>query len=336
MLSGFERTQKMTNEKILAIYNKICENDKIIIFRHFRPDGDAVGSTKGLQAILKLNFPEKKIYLQNADYSDYLSFLGDEDAPLEDAEYADALGIILDTGTSNRISNKKYALCRELIKIDHHIPLESYAGLEWVEEERSSTCEMIAAFYDALKDRLQINREAASYIYTGMVTDSGRFRFRDVSGETMRLAGVMLSQGVDTDTLFANLYLKDFEDFRFESYVYQKMKTTENGVTYFHVTNAVQEKFGLSLEKASSAVGYMDSIKGSLIWIAFIDTPDGSIRVRLRSRFLPINAIAEKYNGGGHACACGATVYSKKEALALIKEADALLKEFKANNEGWL
>ena len=99
---------------------------------------------------------------------------------------------------------------------------------------------------------------------------------------------------------------------------------------------AIQEKFGLTLEKASSAVSYMDSIKGCLIWIAFIDTPDGSIRVRLRSRFLPVNEIAEKHHGGGHACACGATVYSKKEAATLISEADSLLKSFKENNEGWL
>ena len=326
----------MTNEKIIAIYNKIKEYDRIVLFRHFRPDGDAIGSTKGLQALLKLNFPEKEIYLQNDDFSQYLAFLGGEDEPIDDALLADALGIVLDTGTSDRISRKKHSLCRETIKIDHHIPLESYADLEWVEEERSSTCEMIAAFYDCLKDTIKINSEAASYIYTGMVTDSGRFRFRDVSGETLRLAGVMLSQGVDTDILFANLYLKDPEDFRFEAYVHQKMKITENGVAYFHVTETVREKFNLSLEQASASVSYMDSIKGSLIWIAFIDTPDGNIRVRLRSRFLPVNELAERHHGGGHACACGATAYSKKEVKDIITEADQLLKQYKETHEGWL
>ena len=74
-----------------AILEKIKEYDKILIFRHFRPDGDAVGSTKGLAAMLKLTYPEKKIYLQNADFSDYLSFLGGEDEILPDEEYADAL-----------------------------------------------------------------------------------------------------------------------------------------------------------------------------------------------------------------------------------------------------
>lgn len=324
------------NENMKIILEKIKEYDKILIFRHFRPDGDAVGSTKGLAAILRLTYPEKKIYLQNADFSEYMSFLGGEDALLPDAEYADALGIVVDTATQDRISNKKYSLCRELVKIDHHIPVETYGKYEWVEEERSSSCEMIAAFYEAFKTELKIDKEAAMYIYTGMVTDSGRFRFRSVSGETMRLAGVMLEQGVDLDVIYAHLYLRDFESFKFEAYAHKKMQISENGVASLFVTKAMKRKFGLSNEEASASVSYMDSIKNSLIWIAFIENDDGSIRVRLRSRFVTVSELAERYHGGGHAMASGATVYSKAEAKALLKEADALLKEFKEKNEGWL
>ena len=80
----------------------------------------------------------------------------------------------------------------------------------------------------------------------------------------------------------------------------------------------------------------MDTIKNALIWLAFIDSGDGSIRVRLRSRFVTVSELAERYGGGGHACAAGATVYSKEEMEKLLKEADALIKEFKENNEGWL
>ena len=318
------------------ILEKIKEYNKIFIFRHFRPDGDAVGSTKGLQRILQLTFPEKEIYLQNADFSDYLAFLGGEEAILPDEAYVDALGIVLDTGTGKRVSNEKFTLCKELIKIDHHIPVDSYAPIEWVEEERSSTCEMVAAFYDAFKDELKIDKQAATYIYTGMVTDSGRFRFRSVSGETMRLAGLLLDQGIDTDTLYAQLYLKEFSEFKFESYVYENMQITENGVAYIHVSEDVKERFGLTNETASTAVGYMDSIKNVLIWLAFIDSGDGTTRVRLRSRFVTISELAEGYGGGGHACAAGATVYSQTEMEKLIQEADALLKAYKANNEGWL
>ena len=169
-----------------------------------------------------------------------------------------------------------------------------------------------------------------------MVTDSGRFRFRSVSGDTMRCAGALLDIGIDTDILYAHLYLQDFSDLKFKAEVYKKMKITENGVAYFYVTEAMQKKMNLTAEQASAAVSYLDSIKGSLIWIAFIENGDGSTRVRLRSRFVTINQLAEKYRGGGHDCASGATVYNRKEANALIREADALLKGYKETHENWL
>lgn len=326
----------MNIENMTTILDKIKEYNRIIIFRHYRPDGDAVGSTKGLKRILELTYPDKEIYLQNSDYAEYVKFLGTEDEPIADELYADALGIVIDTATKERISNKKFSLCKELVKIDHHIPIQSYGAYEWVEEERSSACEMIAAFYDAFKSELKIDSEAATYIYAGMVTDSGRFRFRSVSGDTMRLAGMLLDLGIDTDTIYAHLYMKDFEDLKFQSYILGRIKRTENGVAYLFVDKKMQEKFGMTMEKASATVSNMDSIKDSLIWIAFIECDDGSIRVRLRSRFVTINKLAERYNGGGHACASGATVYSKKEMKALLGDADVILRDYKANNEGWL
>lgn len=327
----------MTNyERKKIILDKIKEYQKIIIFRHFRPDGDAMGSSKGLREILRLSFPEKEILLLNADYSNYLEFLGGEDEPVADEYYADALGIVLDTGTEDRISNKKYNLCRELVKIDHHIVDKHYGDYHWVIEEKSSTCEMIAEFYDTFRDELKINKLAATYIYCGMVTDSGRFRYRDVSGDTLRYAGLMLDCGVDTDVLYANLYLKEFNELKFEAYTHEKMEITENGLVYLFVDREMQEKFALTNEQASASVSFMDSIRGSIIWIAFIENADGTIRVRLRSRFVPVNKLAEKYRGGGHECACGATLKSYEEMQEFIADADALIKDFKENNEGWL
>ena len=319
------------------VLEKIKQYDRIIIFRHFRPDGDAVGSTKGLKRILEITYPEKEIVLQNCDFSDYLAFLGGEDELREDEFYADALGIVIDTATSNRISNQKFSLCREIVKIDHHIPVEAYGDINWVEEERSSACELVAAFYNAMSDELKIDKEAATYLYAGLVTDSGRFRFRSVSGDTMRLAGMLLDAGVDTDTLYANLYMKEFDEFKFHGYVLNNIKITENGVAYVYIDKAAMAEYGLSFEQASACVSYMDSIKNSLIWIAFIDSDkNDDIRVRLRSRFITVNQIAENYEGGGHACASGATVHSIEQMNELLAVADAQLKEYKATNEGWL
>lgn len=326
----------MNLTQMTIIFDKIKAYNRIVIFRHMRPDGDAVGSTLGLQGILRLTYPEKEIVVNNCDYSDYVGFLGGEDQPMSDEFYAEALGIVIDTATSDRVSNPRYALCKELCKIDHHIPKESYGDYEWVEEHRSSACEMIAAFYAAFKDELKIDVASATLIYAGMVTDSGRFRFRSVSGETMRLAGMLLDEGVDTDHLYAHLYMKDFNALRLQAYVYSHMKLSEHGVAYIYINRATIEKFNLTFEEACASVSYMDSIKDSLIWIAFIESDDGAIRVRLRSRFVTINEVAEKYNGGGHDCASGATVHSRKEMKALIADADARLADYKANNEGWL
>lgn len=326
----------MSKEFMSAVLEKIKEYDRIFIFRHIRPDGDCVGSSKGLCEILRLSFPEKDVRVVDWQKCDYLAFLDIEEESVDDSLYADALAIVIDTATSERISNQKFSLCREVVKIDHHIPVENYGVINWVEEHSSSACEMIARFYLEFKDQLKINERAATLIYTGMVTDSGRFRFRGVSGDTMRAAGAMLEVGIDTDRLYANLYIDDFDQLKFKAHVYNKMKITENGVAYIHVTAKMQEQFALTAEKASASVSYLDSIRGSLIWLAFIDNADGTIRVRLRSRFVTINDIAEKYRGGGHDCASGATLLKKSEIRKLLADADEKLKEYKENNEGWL
>ena len=325
----------MSYEKMRVILDKIKEYDKIFIFRHMRMDGDCVGATKGLQAILKLTYPQKDIRIADFQHSDYLSFMGEDNEEILDADYADALGIVLDTGTAERVSNQKFRLCKELVKIDHHIPVDDYADYTWVEEERSSACEMVAFFYQTFSDELQIDKEAATYLYTGMVTDSGRFQFRSVDGDTMRLAGMLLDQGVDTDTLYANLYLRDFNELKFKSEVYQQMQITPNGVAHIFVSKEMKETYGLTNESAGAVVSYLENIRGCLCWIAFIET-DENIRVRLRSRFAPINMIAERYRGGGHACASGATVYNREEVEALLQEADAHIRQYKETHEGWL
>ncbi len=328
----------MNYEIKLQILNKIKAYDRIMLFRHIRNDGDCVGATKGLKRIIELTWPEKEVHLIDADTSEYLRFMGPEDAEVPDEIYANALGIVLDTASENRISNKKYQLCKELIKIDHHIPLENYGCIHWVEEHRSSCCEMVVDFYLTFKEELQIDSLGATYLYTGMVTDSGRFKYEGVNGNTLRCAAALLDVGIDTETLYAHLYLDTYEALKFSAHVYEKMQQTANGVAYIFVDKEMQEQFNLTQEQAGTCVNDLDSIRGCLAWIAFIETGDEkqTIRVRLRSRFVHINGIAEKYRGGGHACASGATLYGREEISKLLADADAHVKEYKDTHEGWL
>ena len=327
----------MNQKNKALILQKIREYPCIFLFRHIRADGDCTGAAKGLQQILKCTFPEKEVYIIDNEQPQRLAFLGSPDPEVPDEMYRQSLGIVLDSGDARRISNPKYALCKEIIKIDHHIPTESYADYEWVEPERSSACEMIADFYCTFRDQLKIDANAALYLYTGMVSDTGHFRYRNVNGETLRLAGFLLDQGIDTEKLNAHLYLEDLSYLHFKAQVCSSIQVTPNGVAYLVIDKAMMELFSLSQETAGACVDFMESIKGCLCWIAFIENEEErSIRVRLRSRFVHINEVAQKYRGGGHACACGATLYSEKEIHDLLQDMDALVKNYKETCEDWL
>lgn len=317
------------------ILDAIEQYDRIVICRHVRPDGDASGSALGLALSIRTAWPEKDVRVINEDRTDYTAFLGEEDAPAPEEFYRDALCIAVDTATSDRLANPLYLQAPHRIKIDHHIPVEDYAPLSWVEEKRSSCCEMITELIRFSAGKLALDARIAVLLYAGLVTDSGRFQYDSTSGETLRLAALLLEQGIDTDRLFAQLYLEDFDELKYRSYVYENMQMTPNGVAYLFVDKPMQERFGLNNERASNTVDYLAGIKGCLVWLAFIEQPD-SIRVRLRSRFTTVADLASRYQGGGHAKAAGATVYSREEMQALINEADALLGQYKAEHHDWL
>ena len=322
------------------ILEKIKEYDTITVFRHSRPDGDAIGSSGGLCEILRKSFPEKKVYSVNTDNSDHLSFTGVENDEVDDVIISISLAIVVDTASSARVSDKRFLNAAEIIRIDHHVEVERFGSISWVDEFRSSCCEMIAEFALSFPNTLKLTQRAAELLYTGMVTDTGRFKFGPTTALTHRIAGELLDFGINTDRLFSYIYLDSFDFLKFKSFILSRIRQSENGVAYIHVTRYMQEKYGLNWEDASSVVSFMESIKGSIIWIAFIDNMPSSgtdgIRVRLRSRFVSVNNLAEKYGGGGHANAAGAKIRNIVEMRKLLRDADELIGGFKLSGRFWL
>ena len=318
------------------IIEKIEKANTIIIHRHSKPDGDALGSQIGLFELIRENYPAKRVYKVGDEAGRYAFMEGSVMDLIDDSLYKNALAIVLDTSAKHLISDVRYEGAADTARLDHHIFVEKICDGEVTDTSYESCCGLITEL--AIEAGWKINPQAAKALYTGMVTDSGRFKYSGVNGNTMRCAGTLLDVGVDTDTLFARLYLEAFEYLKFKAHIYQKMQITPNGVAYIVVDREMQKEFGLTQEMASACVGNLDSIRGVISWIAFIETGDenGAIRVRLRSRFVHINSIAEKYHGGGHACASGATVYSQEELEALLADTDALVKEYKETHEGWL
>jgi len=321
------------NEKKL-IFNKIKEYDSIIILRHIKPDGDCLGASLGLRQILRDSFPNKRILSIGKMKSNYLDFLGKEDEDVSEEEYKNSLIIVVDTATKDRIDNNNFDLGKETIKIDHHIPVEDYADVNYVRIDIPATCAIIVDFYVTFKDELVLSEAASRYLYVGIITDTGRFRYRGVSAKLLRLASVLLDKGIDIENIYSNLYIKAPEDLKLTAYIYKHFKVTPNGVAYFMMSKKVQNKFGVTNETASSLVNVLEGIRGSLIWIFFIQNKEKIYRVRLRSRFVSVVEIAKKYRGGGHLQASGATVLNKKEIKQLLIDADDALRDFKNNNQG--
>ena len=312
------------------ILEKIIEFDTIIVHRHMRPDGDCIGSQAGLVHLLRNTFPEKKIYSVGDDIPEYLSFIGLSDEVSDDI-YKEALVIVVDTSVDKRIYDDRYLNAKFLIKIDHHddsFPFRENDYLEFIDAKSAACAAIIARFYVENNDVLKMNKSAATALYTGIVTDTGRFLYRGVDSTLMHATADLLDYDVDIEYIYSKLNLKGINTYRLEAYVYKHMKMTKSGVVYIFFTKKIMKKFGVTADEAAALVNAMSSIKGSMIWVTFVDYND-NIRVRLRSRGVAINEVAKNYRGGGHLQASGATIYNKKEMKAILKDLDELHANFK-------
>lgn len=307
------------------ILKKIKEYDTIIIHGHIRPDGDCYGSQYGLKNIIKESFPHKKVYVVGQE-SNYVSFLGTPDIISNDV-YEGALSIVVDTATDDRISDQRYKLGKEIIKIDHHVPNEKsfYADYYWVDDELPSASQMIGSFYKTYKKELKLSKEGADAMYVGILTDTGRFRYRGVSRQTHEIAGMLLDYGVDVEEIDNKLSIETMETIRLKGEVLSNFKTTEAGFIYFVMTRDIINKYNITDETAASMVNVLSGIEGYPVWALFIEYP-AEIRVRLRSREHEIETLARKYGGGGHQKAAGARVDSFEQIKDFASDVDALLK----------
>lgn len=335
-------------KEFIDIYEQIKKYDRIIIHRHIRPDGDCIGSQFGLKKFIETNFNNKKVYAVGDEIPTYLSYYGQNDEVTDDM-YDGSLVIVVDTAVEEHICDKRYKNGAYLIKIDHHDDSPVYGDLAYIDAETPAcSAILVKIFREWIKEyNLVMTKEIAIPLFVGIVTDTGRFRFRGVNGEVLTNAGFLIDQGIECDKIYTRLYIKDIPTLKLQGYVYDNFKTTPNGVVYIHFTKKIMKKFKVTKEEAANLVNSFDSIYGSLIWVAFVDQmkpkskncqnkeeqPHKETRVRIRSRFVSINEVATHYRGGGHLQASGATIYSKKEMHSLLNELDNVLSKYKAEHK---
>lgn len=304
------------------VLEEIKRYDKIVIHRHTNPDGDALGSQIGLAELLKANFPNKKIYAVG-DMNRRFAFMeGSNMDELTDEVYKNALAFVLDTSAKSLISDTRYENAKSTIRIDHHIFLEKICDIEVTDTSYESCCGLIAEL--AIECGFKLTPLAAKSLYTGMVTDSGRFRYDSTNSNTHRLASFLMSVPFDTNDIYRNLYTDDFEFIKLRAKYVLKIQLAKNGVAYIYTDKDEAKEYGVDTFTLSRGmVNTMGDIRGVDSWVNFTETDEG-VLCEIRSAKYNINPIAVKHGGGGHAKASGATLKSREEAMELVAELEAL------------
>jgi phosphoesterase RecJ-like protein len=318
------KKKEIKNMKMTEVLKEIIAHNTIIIHGHKRPDGDCYGGQFGMKSIIKENFPDKKVFVVGEE-SQYVSYVGKPDT-IDDSTYDGALVIIVDTATEERISDPRYRLGQKTIKIDHHIDVDAYADMNFVDTSFPAVSETVTNF--AVENNLKIGLDGAIALYTGILTDTGRFRYRGVSQRTHQMAGYLVSLGVDVEFIDQQLSTETLENVALKGYVYSNFVTTSGGFIYIKMTNDVISTYGVTKENAAAMVNLIGGIEGYPVWALFMEYDD-EIRIRLRSNGPTINGVAEKFSGGGHAKASGASIKSWDDIELFVEEVESVIKKNK-------
>ena len=302
--------------------------DTVIIHRHTNPDGDAMGSQIGLKNLLLDNFPEKKVYAVG-DGAGRFSFMdGSVMDEISDETYRGALAVILDSAEHSLVSDDRYTLAEKTLRIDHHIFCEKFADVEIVETAFESCAGLVTHL--AREWGLTINTSAAKALFTGIVTDSGRFRYDSTTPRTFSDAAFLLEKGFNPTEIYDKLYVDDFSMIKMRAGFVLDIRFTKNNVAYIYSDRKKVDSLGVSdFTVSRGMVNVMAEIRGVDVWVNFTESTDSTVLAELRSRNLDINKIAVKYGGGGHLKASGASLKDKAQAMEMLADLDKLVGENK-------
>lgn len=307
---------------IQAVQLLLATPKKIAIIPHRGPDGDAMGSTLGLYHFLLKNNHEPTVIAPN-EFPDFLAWLpGSETVKIFEKDKENCSEILkeseliftLDFNAFHRVGSEMEQVLEELeapfIMIDHHQKPDSYATVTYSDTSFGSTCEMLYNFIVFLDKKEDIDKTIGTCIYTGILTDSGSFRFPGTTGNTHRIVADLIDLGVE-NTIIPNLLFENSSYSRLQllGRALQNMKVfLEHKTTYTTLTQEELNTFEHVKGDTEGIVNYGLSIKGVLFTAIFIENKEEKIiKISFRSQGdFDVNEFArEHFNGGGHRNAAG-------------------------------
>ena len=310
-----------TPSEISSIQKLLIPGNKIVIITHYNPDGDAIGSSLGLKHFLKQKGLEADVIVPN-DFPKFLKWMPDS-KKISIADYKRKLAgeaiynadviFILDFNASHRSGNlvgpwieKSKA---KKILIDHHQQPEDF-DFVYSDVKIPATSQMIYHFIDALNDTELVNQDIAECLYTGIMTDTGGFRFRSTSATTHRIVANLIEKGADPAMITSNTWdTNTVSRLHLLALILGRIEVVKDGkVAILWLKRDELKEFGFQKGDTEGFVNYGLSIMGTQVSAFFMeDLYEDFIKISFRSKDdVDVNQFSRKYfNGGGHINAAG-------------------------------
>lgn len=282
-----------------------------VILGHVHPDGDCVGSALGLYNYLLAHYPELKtdIYLDNPDQKfSYLKRFDEIHCGYEEGKRYD-LCITCDSSDVERLGTFKpyFETAAHTFCVDHHVTNQGFAEENYVEPDASSASEVVCTLLDMEK----IDLAAAECFYTGIVHDTGVFKFSCTSGRTMEIAGKLMDKGIDTTEIIdGSFYRKTYAQNQMLGKALLGSALLLDGKCVFSsVTKQEMDAYGVTTQDLDGIIDQLRLTEGVETAVFMYETGENTFKVSMRScKYVDVSRIAACFGGGGHVRAAGCTV----------------------------
>ena len=302
------------NIDIRTIAEKLFSAKKVVLFPHVNPDGDSTGSCEAL--CLALREAGVECYVCAGDYPKYMKHIKGEYFT-RDAEKVNGadIAVAVDCSADNRLDSRLEAYQSGKVKmcIDHHMNEEGYGDLYYIDEDAAAVCEIM---FEIIKESgAEFTREIANALYTGIVTDTGGFRYSNTTPKSHELAAELMKIGVDHLQIIVNLYNnKNLKKVRAENKAIENMMFFSGGKGVIScLTSGEMAEMDARPEHADEIIDRLRDIDGVEL-AAYLEEREEGIKVSMRAKTTgSVVEICQKYGGGGHKKAAGCTVKDSLE-----------------------
>ncbi len=302
-----DRTAKIRN-----IISALRENRTFLVATHVRPDGDAIGALVGMKNILE-RLGKKVDAFAHDRFPPEFEFLPGtgEVGRLPDATAAYDAAVLVDCGDFERVGNGLLEFIRDripvVINIDHHLSRAPFGTVYWVNTGASSTCEML--FDLCMHLSLVPDPDLAALLYTGILTDTGCFRFSNTNRRVLEIASMLVESGADPAYIAEQVYdTASPEKLNLLTLVLETMEFhADSRIATAELRQNMLARTSTAYSDSEGFINHLRSVKTVEVAILFREGSDGEIHVSLRSKNgIDVAAFARRHGGGGHlqAAAC--------------------------------